>query len=140
MAHIARSFGAQVIDNLLVGFKYIGDILDHLERTGQLQRRSRRLNDFVVAAEESHGVLLTPQIRDKDAAGAAVVLAELLCRAEGKRQDALWLSDRHLQALRLPPQLSALDGDAGRCRDGGDPAYPAADARESPEVQSAGSR
>jgi phosphoglucomutase len=79
MAHIARSFGAQVIDNLLVGFKYIGDILDHLERTGQFNGVAAGLNDFVVAAEESHGVLLTPQIRDKDAAGAAVVLAELLC-------------------------------------------------------------
>ena len=78
MAHIARSFGAQVIDNLLVGFKYIGDILDHLERTGQFNGVAAGLNDFVVAAEESHGVLLTPQIRDKDAAGAAVVLAELL--------------------------------------------------------------
>jgi phosphoglucomutase/phosphomannomutase len=78
MAQIARSFGAQVIDNLLVGFKYIGDILDHLERTGRFNGVAAGLSDFVVAAEESHGVLLTPQIRDKDAAGAAVVLAELV--------------------------------------------------------------
>jgi phosphoglucomutase/phosphomannomutase len=78
MAHIARSFGAQVIDNLLVGFKYIGDILDHLERTGRFNGVAATPNDLIVAAEESHGVLLTPQIRDKDAAGAAVVLAELL--------------------------------------------------------------
>lgn len=78
MAHIARSFGAQVIDNLLVGFKYIGDILDQLERGGRFEGVVAWLDDFIVAAEESHGVLLTPQIRDKDAAGAAVVLAELL--------------------------------------------------------------
>ena len=31
-----------------------------------------------MAAEESHGLLVTPEIRDKDAAGAAVVLAELV--------------------------------------------------------------
>jgi len=78
MARIARSFGAQVIDNLLVGFKYIGDILDQLERNGGYSGITAGLNDFIIAAEESHGVLVTPQIRDKDAAGAAVVLAELL--------------------------------------------------------------
>ncbi len=86
MARIARSYGAQVIDHLLVGFKYIGDILDHLERTGKFDTVVAGLGDFVVAAEESHGVLLTPQIRDKDAAGAAVVVAELLSelKDEGK--------------------------------------------------------
>jgi phosphoglucomutase/phosphomannomutase len=78
MALIARSFGAQVIDNLLVGFKYIGDIIDRLERDGSFDGVAAGLNDFIIGAEESHGVLLTPQIRDKDAAGAAVVMAELV--------------------------------------------------------------
>ena len=77
MARIAESFGAQVIGNLLVGFKYVGDILDHLERTGQFDGLKAQLEDFVLAAEESHGLLVTPEVRDKDAAGAAVVLAEL---------------------------------------------------------------
>jgi phosphoglucomutase/phosphomannomutase len=78
MAKIAESFGAQVIGNLLVGFKYVGDVLDHLERDGGFGDIEASLEDFVIAAEESHGLLLTPQIRDKDAAGAAVVLAELV--------------------------------------------------------------
>lgn len=77
MATIAKSFGAQVIGDLLVGFKYVGDVLDQLERTGRFGELEAGLNDFVIAAEESHGLLLTPEIRDKDAAGAAVVLAEL---------------------------------------------------------------
>ena len=77
MARIAESFGAQVIGNLLVGFKYVGDILDQLERTGQFDGLKARLEDFVLAAEESHGLLVTPEVRDKDAAGAAIVLAEL---------------------------------------------------------------
>ena len=77
MATIARSFGAQVIGDLLVGFKYVGDVLDHLERTGRFVELEAGLDDFVLAAEESHGLLVTPEIRDKDAAGAAVVLAEL---------------------------------------------------------------
>ena len=77
MARIAESFGARVIGNLLVGFKYIGDILDHLDRTGRFGDVEAKPPDFIVAAEESHGLLLTPEIRDKDAAGAAVVLAEM---------------------------------------------------------------
>ena len=77
MARIAESFGAHVIGNLLVGFKYVGDILDHLERSGQFDGVKARLEDFVLAAEESHGLLVTPEVRDKDAAGAAIVLAEL---------------------------------------------------------------
>ena len=43
--------------------------------------------DFVIATEESHGILLTPQIRDKDAGAAALLLAELALdqkRARGK--------------------------------------------------------
>ena len=77
MATIAKTFGAQVIGDLLVGFKYVGDVLDQLERTGRFGGLEAGLDDFVLAAEESHGLLLTAEIRDKDAAGAAVVLAEL---------------------------------------------------------------
>jgi phosphoglucomutase/phosphomannomutase len=77
MARIAEDFGAAVIGDLLVGFKYIGNIIDQLEREGRFGDVEATPADFVVAAEESHGLLLTPQIRDKDAAGAAVVLAEL---------------------------------------------------------------
>ena len=77
MARIASAFGAQVIGDLLVGFKYVGDILHQLELQGRFRDVEATPDDFVIAAEESHGLLLTPHIRDKDAAGAAVVLAEL---------------------------------------------------------------
>ena len=77
MARIARDFGAQVIGDLLVGFKYVGDILHHLQLKGRFRHVEATEDDFVIAAEESHGLLLTPHIHDKDAAGAAVVLAEL---------------------------------------------------------------
>jgi phosphoglucomutase/phosphomannomutase len=86
IAKISRAFGAQVIDNLLVGFKYIGDILAHLERSGRFNGVQGGLADFVIAAEESHGLLLTPEIRDKDAAGAAVVIAELLSELKEQSQ------------------------------------------------------
>ena len=66
-----------VVGDLLVGFKYIAAVLGSLERTGQFRDIEASLDDFVLAAEESHGFMLTPEVRDKDAAGAAVVLAEL---------------------------------------------------------------
>jgi hypothetical protein len=70
----------------MVGFKYMGDVLGHLERAGRYPEGGAvagkdsiegALADFVFTTEESHGYLLTPRIRDKDACGAAVHLAGL---------------------------------------------------------------
>lgn len=74
---IARQFSAQVIDDLLVGFKYVADLLWRLERDGAYGDVQGTPADFILATEESHGILLTPQIRDKDAGAAALVMAEL---------------------------------------------------------------
>jgi phosphoglucomutase/phosphomannomutase len=80
VARVARNFGAQVIDDLLVGFKYVAAVLDDLERTGRHRQVTGGVGDFVAGVEESHGVLLTAEIRDKDSAGPALVLAELAAR------------------------------------------------------------
>ena len=77
VTRIARRFGAQVVDDLLVGFKYIGDVLWHLEHSGVYEDVRGTPEDFVIGCEESHGILVTPQIRDKDAASAALLFAEL---------------------------------------------------------------
>jgi phosphoglucomutase/phosphomannomutase len=77
ITRIARHFKAQIVDNLLVGFKYIADVLWQLEQHGAYEDVRGTPADFVIACEESHGILITPQIRDKDAAGAALLLAEL---------------------------------------------------------------
>ena len=76
---IAAGNGIQCIGDLLVGFKYIGDRMNRLEAEG-------RQNDFILGTEESHGFLMGNYARDKDAAGAAVWLAELASRlkAEGR--------------------------------------------------------
>jgi phosphoglucomutase/phosphomannomutase len=74
---IARHFKAQIVDDLLVGFKYIGDVLWHLEQDGRYDDVRGTPEDFVIGCEESHGILVTPHIRDKDASGAALLLAEL---------------------------------------------------------------
>jgi phosphoglucomutase len=84
VSRIARSFGAQVVENLLVGFKYIAEVLWQLEQSGCYEDVSGSPADFVLGCEESHGILTTPQIRDKDAGGAAVLLAEV--GLEQKRQ------------------------------------------------------
>lgn len=83
---IARSYGCQVVGRLLVGFKYMADVLASLEKSGSWEELHARPESFMLGAEESHGLLLTPAIRDKDAGGAALALAELnaVLRAEGR--------------------------------------------------------
>ena len=66
ISEIAKSYGVKVVDDLLVGFKYIGEIIEKLEDK----------NDFTFAAEESHGYLRGSFVRDKDAAIAALTVAE----------------------------------------------------------------
>lgn len=84
MRKLVESKGGVVIGNLLVGFKYIAAALRSLESTGRFRDFEGTVDDFVVAAEESHGFMLTPAVRDKDAAGAAVVLAELASELRGR--------------------------------------------------------
>ncbi len=89
ITRIARHFRAQVAENLLVGFKYIGDVLWHLEKDGAFDDIRGTPEDFVIGCEESHGILITPKIRDKDAAGAALLLAELALDQKRKGQSVL---------------------------------------------------
>ena len=71
---IADHYGVQTAGNLLVGFKWIG---------GEMDRRGAE--NFVFGAEESYGFLAGGHVRDKDAAVAAMLTAELAARlkAEG---------------------------------------------------------
>lgn len=84
VSRIARSFGAQVVENLLVGFKFIAEVLWQIESTGSYEDVRGTPGDYVIGGEESHGLLTTSEIRDKDAAGAAVLIAEMAL--EQKRQ------------------------------------------------------
>jgi phosphoglucomutase len=77
VTRIGRRYGCQVVDNLMVGFKYIAEVLRQLEQTGQYEDVRASVDDFVIASEESHGILVTSQIRDKDGGAAALLLAEL---------------------------------------------------------------
>jgi phosphoglucomutase/phosphomannomutase len=89
VTRIARHFKAQIVNNLLVGFKYHADVLHHLEQEGRYEDVHGTPDDFVIATEESHGVLVTPQIRDKDSAGAALLLAELALDQKRQKRTVL---------------------------------------------------
>jgi phosphoglucomutase len=81
---IAEQAGCAIVSDLLVGFKYIAHVLDCFERQGRYENIEASAKDLILAGEESHGVLLTPEIRDKDAAGGALILCELLGQLRSK--------------------------------------------------------
>ena len=72
---IADSYGVTTYGDLLVGFKWIGGVMDEV---GPEQ--------FLLGAEESHGFLVGSYVRDKDAAVAGMLLAELAARAKAGGQ------------------------------------------------------
>lgn len=76
---LARRYGVGVIEDLLVGFKYVACVTESLEDPSRL----------IFACEESHGYLGGAYTRDKDGAGAALLLAEAASRAKDSGRD-LW--------------------------------------------------
>ena len=75
VATLARSAGIDVVDDLLVGFKH---------HAGMMNEQPER--PLVFGCEESHGFMRGNDVRDKDGAIAALLLAECAAaaRAEGK--------------------------------------------------------
>jgi len=84
MRRIGDAYGVQTVGDLLVGFKYIGGVMEE-----------RDPGKFVLGAEESYGFLVGSHARDKDAAVAAMLLAEI---AAGAKADGLSLHTK-LDAL-----------------------------------------
>jgi phosphoglucomutase/phosphomannomutase len=86
VSRIARHFGVQLVNNLLVGFKYHAEVLRQLDETGRYEDVTGTPNDLILASEESHGIMAMPQVRDKDSAAAVLLLAEaaLLVKREGR--------------------------------------------------------
>jgi phosphoglucomutase/phosphomannomutase len=87
MHKIAESFGAVCLGELLVGFKYIAAALHQWDIGETYLGISGKSADFIIGCEESHGVLLSADVRDKDAAGAALLLAELASELKAKKQN-----------------------------------------------------
>lgn len=66
---MAKKRGIELAE-VLTGFKYIGEQILFLEKKGEKDR-------FIFGYEESCGYLTNPDIRDKDAVNASLVMAEL---------------------------------------------------------------
>ena len=67
-ADIAKNFGVETI-NVLTGFKYIAEQIQHFEDTNE--------QTFLFGFEESYGYLVKSFARDKDSVQATVLLAEV---------------------------------------------------------------
>jgi phosphoglucomutase/phosphomannomutase len=72
---IATSYGVRTVGDLLVGFKWIGGVIDQ-----------QGPEEFVFGTEESHGYLAGHYARDKDGIVAAMLLAELAALAKSLGQ------------------------------------------------------
>ena len=116
VTRIGRRFNAQVIDNLLVGFKYVADVLNQLEQNGAYEDVQGGPQDFVIATEESHGILLTPEIRDKDAGAAALLMAELALDQKRRKRtvldylEALAREFGYFRNVGVPVMMTGLQG------------------------------
>jgi phosphoglucomutase len=119
VARVAQHHGAQVVGDLMVGFKYIGEGLRLLEAEGSFRGAVGTLADFVIGVEESHGVLVTAAMRDKDAAGAALALAEYasVLQSEGRTLvdalEAIWARDGYVHNELVS---TVMRGAAGKAR------------------------
>ena len=104
-SRLSETYGIKAYDNNLVGFKWIGGIMDEVGP-----------NKFVYGFEESHGYLTGQHVRDKDAAVATMLLAELAaeCKANGQTLHAR-LEDLYKKAGYHAEQLATqrMEGSEG---------------------------
>ncbi len=102
---IAEQNNTEIIGELPVGFKYIGQEMNKLEKDG-------RIDDFILGIEESNGYIAGNYLRDKDASIAAVWLAELAAELKNSGKTLVdYLTDiyskygyfrNYLTEIRLP--------------------------------------
>lgn len=91
---IASHYGVQTI-NVLTGFKYIGEQIGLLEKSGKEQR-------YIFGMEESYGYLTGTYARDKDGVGAALMICEMFAYYAA-------------QGIRLSDKLEELYETYGYC-------------------------
>jgi len=87
-SRVVQAAGGQVVGHLLVGCKYIAGVMHDLETTGRSGDVSGGIDDVLIGTEESHGFLISPNMRDKDGATPALILAEFASR-EKRRGSSL---------------------------------------------------
>ena len=105
LRRIADSYGVRTFGDLLVGFKWIGGVMDE-----------QGPDQFLFGAEESHGYLVGQYARDKDGAVACMLMAELAAavKAQGlslheKLEALFWQHGYHAEGL-LNQQMPGSEG------------------------------
>ena len=78
---ITEFYGAHIYETL-PGFKYISEFMHELEKKDQINR-------FLIGFEESHGILLNSNIRDKDGLSSATFFCEMVSFYKAKSIDCL---------------------------------------------------
>lgn len=75
---VAKHYGVE-LRNVLTGFKFIGEQIGLLEKSGEGSR-------YIFGFEESYGYLSGSFVRDKDAVNASLLICEMFCwyRSQGK--------------------------------------------------------
>lgn len=102
---IADSYGVRTCGNLQVGFKWIGGTMD-----------AEGPDKFLFGCEESHGYLVGQYARDKDAAVASMLLAELAakCKTEGQslheKLESLWWQHGYHAERLLNQKMPGSEG------------------------------
>lgn len=85
-AALAKREGIRTEDDLLVGFKWIAQRIDQAGPAG-----------FLFGFEESHGYLKGIHVRDKDAAVASLLFAELAATVKDRKQTVMeYLNDLYI--------------------------------------------
>lgn len=106
MTHaLAQREGVRVEGDLLVGFKWIAERIDQAGHAG-----------FLFGFEESHGYLKGTHVRDKDAAVAALLFAELAATVKARKQTVLeYLDDLYIDVGHHDERLinKTLEGREG---------------------------
>ena len=82
---IAKRYGLCVIE-VLTGFKFIAEQIGLLEEKGERDR-------FLFGFEESYGYLNNPDVRDKDAVNAAMLICEMASYYKGQGKNLLQARD-----------------------------------------------
>jgi phosphoglucomutase/phosphomannomutase len=102
---IGQSYGVKTFGDLLVGFKWIGGLMDE-----------KGPDKFVLGLEESHGYLAGQYARDKDGALAGMLMAELAAQAKAagksvyeKLEDLFWQHGYHAEHV-LNLQMEGSEG------------------------------
>src|SRR3954447_11792874 len=105
---LARREGVRTEDDLLVGFKWIGQRIDQAGPAG-----------FLFGFEESHGYMKGTYVRDKDAAVAALLFAELAATVKDRKQTVLeYLDDLYIDVGHHGDRLlnKVMEGREGLAR------------------------